>query len=137
MLGRRSANARCFRGCLYSCYIPRLRPLGCLLDFKLDLIALANGLEPVLVDCAVVNKHIPFTYAPDESKSPGVVKPLDCSFDCHFLRAPSSFFLKSIAEPCTPEPAGAQSPSRACLVAFACCPCASHVLKSLGSLGST
>ena len=59
-----------------------LQSLGPLCHFKLDLIALYEGLEPISLNGREMNEYIFAILLGDKTKALGFVKPLDCTA-CH------------------------------------------------------
>src|SRR5207245_8103673 len=62
--------------------VGRLQPLGPLGDLEFHLVALAQALEALGLNCAVVNEHVFAAVVLDETVPLGLVKPLHSSF-CH------------------------------------------------------
>jgi hypothetical protein len=64
----------------------RLRAFLSFDDVELDLIAFFECFVPIHLDCRVVDEYISPVFLSDESKTFGVVKPLNYSFVlCHTL----------------------------------------------------
>src|SRR2546422_3580489 len=62
--------------------VGRLQPLGPLGDLEFHLVALAQALEALGLNCAVVNEHVLAAVLRDETVPLGLVEPLHSSF-CH------------------------------------------------------
>ena len=76
-------------GVLEECHCIRLRAFLSFNYVELDLIAIFERFVPIHLDCRVVDEYIRPVFASNESKTFGVVKPLNYSFVLSHTLPPS------------------------------------------------